>query len=332
MTDSRKVLITDTAGISIKFVTGYALTSLGYGASGILIAYLLDVLFISAVYFLIIIRRFSIRPGSFSYVKTFLKDALVNTPSKYSGHIIFNLSIVLMASFGIASSDVGLFYIALVISVFIGSFASSMAFMVIPASSSSNQDLSSESLRLSTSLISPVVVVMLTGPNLVLSLIGSQYVVAAPLLFILAMGIMPFAISINIISKLNNLNRHKNLLILGLLQLGLFIIFFFLLVPLYGTMGAAYSILISLIGSSLLATKWLEKSSLRHIGVCCLSIIISVLTGYMFNWLVGDYIMHSTIIALSISVAICFVVILIFKNTSTVEISQIFKEVFRRGS
>ncbi|MGH9976066.1 MAG: hypothetical protein ACRD8Z_09575, partial [Nitrososphaeraceae archaeon] len=190
---SKTVLVTDTIGLSIKFLSGYYLVSVGYGAYGILTAYLLEVICIVSIYFLIMNRRVSPRLSGLKYLLDFFKSALVNAPSKYSGQIIASLSVVMLASYGLDSSDVGLFYIALLISVFLGSFASSMAFMVIPASSHSNLDLSSESIRISLGLISPIVVILLVGPNLVLSLIGPQYEVANMLLFTLGIGILPYA-------------------------------------------------------------------------------------------------------------------------------------------
>ena len=104
--------------------------------------------------------------------------------------VIVNLSVVLLASVGVNQGDIGIFYIALMISIVVGSFALSMAFMVIPAFSASKKDLSTDSLRISLSIITPVITAMLVAPNLILSLINSRYEVGAPLLLVLAIGIL----------------------------------------------------------------------------------------------------------------------------------------------
>lgn len=331
ISDSKKVLITDSVGQSIKFLAGFSLTLLGYGTYGILIAYLLEVIFIVSIYFVFINKMFSFSLGNLKYMMGIFRTALVNTPSKYSGQIIFNLSVVLLAAFGLDSSDVGLFYIALIISVFIGSIASSMAFMVIPASTSSSQDLSSESLRISLSLISPIVVIMLVSPNLVLSLIGPQYEVAAPVLFVLSICILPYAITINAISKLNNMDKPRSLLSLGFVQMFTFLISFMFLVPYFGTIGAAYSILISSISSSILALNWLPRASLRNIAVCCLSIIVAAGIGYAIGSLTDNSPTYPFIIVILFSVVVCILIILKFRIISVGEITHLFKTSFQRN-
>ena len=171
--------------------------------------------------------------GNIGYFKETIKDALVNTPAKWSKMVIVILSIVLLAIFNISTSEVGIFYVALMITVVVASFASSMAYMVIPSSSTLKKDLSSGSLRLSLSLTAPIVVALLVVPRSILSLIGPEYESAVAVLVILAVAIIPSSITANLISKLNNLNKSKLLVLSGLLQIVIFFITFFVLVPIY---------------------------------------------------------------------------------------------------
>src|SRR6476659_1012199 len=106
-------------------------------------------------------------------------------PLKLSRTFIFSLSIVLLAYFGVRASEVGEFYIALLISVFGGSLVTSMAYMVIPASSISKTDLTSSSLRFGISLTAPIIAALITSPKFILSLLGSQYLSAETILIAL---------------------------------------------------------------------------------------------------------------------------------------------------
>jgi hypothetical protein len=145
--------------------------------------------------------------------------------------VIVTLSIVLLAFMNINVSDVGIFYVALMITIVVASIASSMAYMVITSSSMLKTDLSSNSLRISVSVTAPIVVALLVVPRSILSLIGPEYESAVAVLVILAITIIPSAITANLISKLNNLDKSRLFVFSGLLQIGTFFYFFFCLGP-----------------------------------------------------------------------------------------------------
>src|SRR5919198_2356664 len=138
VSDARSILIIDVIGTGIKFAAGYTLVSMGFGAFGMLIAFLLQSLLISSVTLAVARtqRKFGLfKVGNIKYIKEIIRDGLTNTPSKLSRVLILSLSIVLLASFGISNSEIGTFYVALMISIVAaGGLASNMAFMVIPAS------------------------------------------------------------------------------------------------------------------------------------------------------------------------------------------------------
>src|SRR6266496_46110 len=109
---------------------------MGFGALGMLFSFLLQILFITCATLVVARRRtFGFKLGNMKYVREIIRDGLVNTPSKFSRIFILSLSVVLLTSFGISSSEIGIFYVALMISIVAtGGLASSMAYMVIPAS------------------------------------------------------------------------------------------------------------------------------------------------------------------------------------------------------
>src|SRR5437867_11040303 len=157
------------------------------------------------------------------FAKEIIKDGLVNLPSKLSRMFILSLSVVLLALYGISSADTGIFYDAVMMSIAAGGFASSMAFMAIPASSAAKTDLSSGSMRLGLSITAPIIAALVTAPGAILSVIGTEYATAAEALLILSIGILPSAIAANAISKFNNLGKPRELMLIGSVQLVAFL-------------------------------------------------------------------------------------------------------------
>jgi O-antigen/teichoic acid export membrane protein len=214
------------------------------------------------------------------------------------------------------------------ISIVGAGLASSMSFTVIPASSESKADLSSGSLRLGLSLTAPVIAALVVAPKDILSIIGMEYATAHAVLLVLSMGILPTAIVMNAISKFNNSGEQRKIIAIGLIQIAGFITSFMLLVPYYGSLGAAYSILIAYSASSAFSVYWFERSQRRYIAASLVAVIIGSATGYTIS-LILDY---SLIIIIS-SVVATLAVVLALRTTSTFEIRQLIKSVMKpRGS
>jgi O-antigen/teichoic acid export membrane protein len=327
ISNAKIVLIIDLIGLGIKLPTGFFLVSVSDGAMGILLAYLAEGAFITFTFLLILKKSFSFRLGDSAYFKATIKDALINSPAKWSKMVIVTLSIVLLAFLNIGSSDIGIFYIALMITIVVASFSVSMAYMVIPSSSEMQKDLSSSSLRISLSLTAPIVVALLVVPKSILSLIGPEYESAVAVLFVLAIAIIPSSITINMISKLNNLNKSKMLIVSGFLQIAIFFISFFILVPLFETIGAAISILLAYLGSSLFLIILTEHGSFRYIVFACLSVLAGFTMGYTLRMIISD---EQKLLILICSVAVSIVVILASKNMTIKETGFLLKAMIQK--
>lgn len=316
----RALFIIDIIGTAVRFAVGYAFVSWGNATYGILLSLLLQSVIVTIMMFLGL-RRFSFKIGKILYIKEIIAEALANTPPKLSKMLIPSLSIVLLAYFSIRDSDLGIFYIIYMISMLAGGLASSIAVMVIPASSSSKVDLSSGSIRLGLSLTVPFIVVLLIAPKQILSLLGESYLPGWTALQILAIAILPYSVIINNISRLNNLNQYRKLVILGSLEISLFTVLFSVLVPILGIVGAAISILISFTISALLSLYWNGRSGVKHILNSCLAVFAGWLPSYI---IIGFYNVHfiaPTLVSISISI----IVILVLKNTSISEIRNLIK-------
>jgi O-antigen/teichoic acid export membrane protein len=318
ISDARSVLIVNSMGAALQLLSGYIFVSIGFGAGGILFSFLLNVLFITGLSFLIARKSFQLCLGDLKYVKGIIKDALTNTPTPLAKTVIYSLSVVLLASFGVSQTEIGIFYIALMLSLVAGGLAANIAFMVIPASIASKTDMSSDSIRIGLSLTAPLIVILMVAPNSILSLIGPEYVVAGNVLVVLAAAIFPYTIVVNAISKFNNLGKPRQIIVIGSIHVIVFLATFILLVPSYGTLGAAFSILISSISSAVASIIWLGRRPVqRYIFTSLVSIVSGLAAGYAVRLVLGS--VHP-FIGVLFSVAVVAIVIFGLKNTSPKEL------------
>jgi O-antigen/teichoic acid export membrane protein len=329
ISDVKKVLVVDIIGSAVKFAIGYGLVLIGLAVFGVVMSILLNSIIVTCASLFLLTKTFTFRLGNLTYFKEIIQDALVNTPSKLSRVLIFSLSIVLLASFGISSSDIGIFYLALMVSIVIGGLTSSIAFMIIPPSFTDKTDLSLSGMRIGLSLTAPLIAALVVAPNAILSLIGSQYTSAETILLVLSASILPSAITINTVSKFNNLNRPIKLISVGSVEILAFLVSFIFLVPNYGTIGAAFSTLIAFVSSACISLIWSERIVMKHIGVSVLGIIAGYITGGLVGLtaVVDD---RYAFVQILISIAVTSIVIIALKNTSIIEIEDLVKAIFTK--
>ena len=321
---ARTVLVLDIAASVAKFLIAYILLTMGFGAFGILFSFMIASLVTAITMISIAGRRLSLRPvRDKRHIIEVLREGLSNAPSKLSRTIIVTLSVILLAPFGISDSDIGIFYIALMISVVGATFAVSMSFTVIPASSELKADLSSRSLRIGLSFTAPVIAALVMAPRDILSIIGMEYAAADTVLLVLSLGILPTAIVMNAISKFNNSGEHKKIIALGLIQIAGFLTSFVVLVPYYGTLGAAYSILIAYTASSVCTLCWSERVERRYIANSIVAVVLGCAAGYAINLMLD----HNSLATVATSVIITSVILLALKNISISEMRQLIETV-----
>jgi O-antigen/teichoic acid export membrane protein len=321
ISNARTVLIFDFLGTGSKFLVAYVLLSMGLGAFGILFSFVIATIVAAVGMFTVARLRLPLTlVRDKKYIVGVLKEGVYNAPSKLSRTIIVTLSVILLASFGVSDSDIGIFYIAMMLSVVGAGLASSMSFTVIPASTESKVDLSSGSLRLGVTLTAPIVAGLIVAPRFILGMIGPEYASADTILLVLSMGILPAAIAMNAISKFNYSSQGRKIIAIGVLQTVGFIASFYMLVPHYGTLGAAYSILIAYTASAVFATSMFEGAQRRYVANSVFAIIIGYVSGYAINLMVG----HS-LPAIIFSILATSVVLIALRNTSISELRQLIR-------
>jgi O-antigen/teichoic acid export membrane protein len=194
--------------------------------------------------------------------------------------------------------------------------------MVIPASSASKRDLSTDSMRISLSLIAPLIAALIVAPKFVLSIIGTGYVSGYLSLLVLSIAVLPSSIVINTISKFNTLDKSRKLISIGVVEILTFFLAFFFLVPHYGSLGAALSTLSAFVASSIPSIIWSEHPLIRYVSTSVIAIMIGVAAGYIIGLVFGG---TSQLLSALISASITMIVIIRLKNTSTIEIRQLVR-------
>jgi O-antigen/teichoic acid export membrane protein len=318
------VLKIDIIGVSLKLVVGYILVTMGYGAFGILFSFLIQDSVTAILGLAISYKKFSfVLVRQINYFAEVLKEGLTNMPFILSRVAPYTVSVVILSSLGVASSDIAVFYLILMISIFVGEFISNMAYMVIPVSAMSRKDLTLDSTRISLSLCAIVVTALVVSPSTVLSILGTQYLSGETILVILSVATLPFVFVTNIISRLYYLGELKRLSLVGLVRILVLIVSLLFLVPSQGIFGAALSILIANIASLVLAVFWSQKAFVRYL----INTLISVASGWTMGYVAGLLFQGSINgpTTIFISVTVTGVAILALKNTTISEITNLLK-------
>ena len=323
ISNAKSILILNSVGAVLQLTTGYILVLVGLGTIGILLSILLNVIFVTCSTFVVARKSFDLSLGDLRYTREVLSDALVNAPAALSKTVVYSLCVILLAYFGTSPTDVGIFYIALMMSFIVGSFASNMALMVIPASLTGKRDLFTDSIRLGLFLTAPILVTLIIEPKFVLSFIGPEYLAADLTLIVLSAAVFPYIIVANVISSLINKSESKEIIVVGLVQIFAFLIAFLFFVPVLGIFGAGLSILVSFVASLVPSIIW-SKSAIMHLILrCFLSLLSGLTAGIVFLWL--PVVSVSPIMVILVSVSFTLAVGFGLKITSVREIVTVMR-------
>ena len=301
ISNAKSILILNSVGATLQLTIGYILVLAGLGAVGILLSILINVTFVTSSTFVVARRSFDLTMGDLSYTREILLDALINAPAALSKTVVYSLCVILLAYFGISQTDVGIFYIALMMSFIVGSFASNMALMVIPASLAGKRDLFTDSIRLGLFLTAPVIATLILEPKFLLSLIGPEYMAADLTLIVLSAAIFPYIIVANVISSLISKSKSKEIVVVGSTQVFAFLISFLFFVPEHGIFGAGLSILVSFVVSLVPSIIWSESAIMHLVFRCFLSLLSGLIAGFVFLWLPVVSVGPITVILISVS-------------------------------
>src|SRR3989442_7473013 len=146
--------------------------------------------------------------------------------------------------------------------------------------------ISSVHLSIGQTLSAIIAAALLAAPTYVLSLVCHNYASEGTSFFILCLSIIPAAILNSSIAKMNTSNKFKGLVIIGCLQIAVFLMTFFVLSPMYGLTGAALSILAASSIAAVLSLAWShERSYLRSVAASSSAVLAGWLAGYSLQLL-----------------------------------------------
>lgn len=316
---NKMILIFDSIGVTSKFIIAIALIHIGLGSFGLLSAITFQQAVVAVAFFLLCYRKIGFKISAFTSLKAIMSLAVGNITVKVSQLVITNFSVVFLALMGLDSALVGIFYIVLMLIMIVSSFSQSLATMAIPTSQISRTELSGKSTRTGLSLTAPVLAVMLTSPYYLLSLINESYAVAEKPLIILALAVIPYILTLNAVTKLNNLNDMRRLTVLGFLQLSIYFTSLIILTTYYGIIGTSVAILVTYIATAVPSLKWLGREAMKYTLITFGSIILGWSLGLASSMLVDLEVVQLAIAAVS-----SFAVIIITKNITPTEILSLF--------
>jgi O-antigen/teichoic acid export membrane protein len=170
------------------------------------------------------------------------------------------------------------------------------------------------------SLTAPIVAALIVAPRQILSIIGPEYASADTILLVLSMGILPSAVAMNAISKFNNLGHGRKIIGIGVIQTVGFLTSFLLLIHYYGSLGAAYSILIAYTASAVFAVSFFERAERKYVANSLVAVIVGCVSGYAINFML-DY----SLLTIVSSIVATSVVLLALRNTSISELRRLIK-------
>jgi hypothetical protein len=129
----------------------------------------------------------------------------------------------------------------------------------------------------------------------------------------------------NSISKFNNSNEFRKIIVMGCIQFAAFLIPFMIIVPIYGILGAAVSILLAYLTSSIPSLFWSNGHARKYVVNSTIATFAGILLGYAILW-AGASTIHP-VMAIFASVTLTTIVTLLFKSTTPQEIREILKSI-----
>lgn len=317
--ESLRIFLINTIGVLSQLSIGFYLVLNNFGATGILLSFLVNVLVITVLSLFLLKKKLNLKIGNKQYFVDFIRDALINTPPQLTRSLIFYFSVVLLAFLGVNESDIGIFYIAMMMSIIAGGLASNIALTLIPTSLVANKNLAYDGLRITLSLTSPIVAILLSEPERILGLIGQHFVDASNILIIFSLSIIPYVIVTNSITNFNTLKQSNKIIFIGLVQFGTFLLSFFTLVPLFGIIGGAFSILVSMCVSSIFSLLWYGSNILKNVFFSCFSIFVSVLLIFTLSSVIEVHLVISILLIIVTTLSLN----IFMKNISVSELMDI---------
>lgn len=296
---AKHVFTVNTISTTVKILVGLSLALIGMGGYGLLLGILsAQIVALAASTILALAAVGFARPRMEDLVDT-LKIGASNYPQILSNQLVVSAGVVLIALLTGSPRDTGVFYVALMIALGIAVIPGSMASISLPVMvKNKNYGIADESLRIGAAIVLPLAVAIGLDSREVLGIINPDFTVGALTLTILTLAIIPQAIVLNGISKLNSEKNLRRVLGVGIVRLATLLILTILLVPNLGILGAS----IAYLGSAITPIPLFSKILYLKDSVKLIITQVSLLGMIPFTKLIGPHI--TAIIGVTLSLVI----------------------------
>ena len=283
----KKAIIIQLCGAITKLILLVFFSNLDYGVVGMLLAILSHTVITASILTFFAIKQFGVHFNK-KALKEIIIEGIINFPSKL--FIILQIfgSVAILALFNISNEVIAGFTLSIGIILFISGLPIGFAQMALAVSTKEKIELSSQSSKFGMGITAPFIVALLITPGFILGVYDEVYSEYQDILFILAISLIPFVLTINTITLLNNKKELKKLAFLGLVQSIPFLILAFILVPIMGGIGAAWAITIPSIAGGILSLKWVSKYNRKNYGLFLIVIATSITSGIFLSNLLDD--------------------------------------------
>lgn len=319
-------LLATVIGNALKFSVGITLVLSGYGWIGALIGYMCPNI-VRLIVTLTFSLRIVIRKLVFSL--NALRDVLIAGFASWLPSIISLLGrwLGVLVVFGVAGAvQTGYYYIAFAIANVILMIARSMLNLLLPVLSgmvNGRKYATFRVLKISSAFMFPMAVFFMFYPFLPLSILGKEYVNASLYLSVFLLSSLPIVIGSSVNSLIYAYGYYKLVLILGLAANVPRIAFYYLLVPIYGGLGAAISFTLGsfseFITALIISRKVNFYINFKDLIVIAGAPLIPATLSYLLNlpWLVSGILILG-------SCLICYPSLKVISRSDLKEVSKAF--------
>ncbi len=291
------LFIATLTGNLLKLGLGVGLVMLGYGFVGAVLGYSMITITILAFGLYYVLKTLG---GPVQLKTALVKEIIEAGSASWLPSIVMLLGQwlgVVMVFGATGAVSTGYYYVAFTVSNVVLMVGISIIGLLLPylsALSEGRKRTAWSAFRLSMLAVAPVMFILILYPNVVLELLGHEYTAASNTMRILLLS----APAVLLFATVNNLvyayGWYRSVLGLGLSQNLPRLIFYFILVPIYGGLGAALSFTLGALASLPFVHIVANKAgfSLRYREIIYDLLVPGVFSGivYLLNlhWLVGS--------------------------------------------
>ncbi|MEM4439693.1 MAG: oligosaccharide flippase family protein [Pyrobaculum sp.] len=265
-----------------KLTAGFAMA--GWGWVGVLFGYVVGVAIGSLIAAVYVLKYSKMSLPRLDKILNMLRAGVpIWAPNVL---LVLGQQVGVLSVFTMAGAvQTGHLYVAQQIAGLVSAVAGVVTGLLTPALAAmdaSRREAASKSCRLALALSGPIAAMLVAVPHLPLSILGEDYAEAAAPLAILALTSLPTVVREAAVSYLLAEKKFGALLILSTLHTAIQLALYFVLVPIYGSLGAALATLIASTASAAVSSIWIEISK-AHVLAIAIPLAL-VPTIYLLPW------------------------------------------------